>query len=161
MRFVRTSVAVLVVALAIGASTASAAPQRVAHAQASACFFAKTKFVLHAGLAFYAFHHYIYDPFKAGSFSGPHKTSTIAKAAAAALVVYHEMNEALGDAKCSGALSTLVSPITAALGLVQSAASTLKSGGVPDISTLGTTFDALGASASGAGSPIKDIVSSI
>ena len=28
------------------------------------------KFVLHAGLAFGAFHHWIYKPFKAGAFSG-------------------------------------------------------------------------------------------
>jgi hypothetical protein len=160
-------VVVCVLAIGLGAATvtsASAAPLRAQHAQQvqqAECFFAKTKFVLHAGLAYYAFHHYIYDPFKAGTFTGPSKVSAIVKAAAAALVVYHEMNEALGDAKCSGALSTLVSPITAVLGLIQSAATSLKGGSLPDIGSLGTALDSIGSSASGLGVPIKDIASSI
>jgi len=32
---------------------------------------AKTKFVLHAGLAFGAFHRYIYEPFRSGAFTSP------------------------------------------------------------------------------------------
>jgi hypothetical protein len=31
--------------------------------------FAKTKFVLHAGLAFGAFHRYLYKPYQAGTFN--------------------------------------------------------------------------------------------
>src|SRR5205807_538341 len=42
---------------------------------------AKTKFVFHAGLAFGAFHHFVYKPFRAGDFKHPlsHKL-TVAKA---------------------------------------------------------------------------------
>jgi hypothetical protein len=53
---------------------------------------AKTKFVFHAGLAFGAFHHVIYGPFKAENFTHPlsHKAA-VANAALAAKFVYHEL----------------------------------------------------------------------
>lgn len=76
--------------------------------------FAKTKFVIHAGLAFGAFHRYIYKPFRTGGFSPPasHKLA-LAKAGAAALFAYHESKIALQDAQASPTLSKLVSPLTA------------------------------------------------
>ncbi len=63
-----------------GQSSSSQPPKKVR--------FAKTKFVFHAGLAFGAFHRYIYKPFRAGSFSRPlsHKKALL-KAAVAALFV--------------------------------------------------------------------------
>src|SRR5581483_11234934 len=63
--------------------------------------FAKTKFVLHAGLAFGAIHRYIYKPYKQGKFAGGlfhHKLATI-KAALAAGFAYHEIRLALNDAR--------------------------------------------------------------
>lgn len=76
--------------------------------------FAKTKFVLHLGLAFGAFHHWIYKPAKTGELTHPflHKLATI-KAALAALFVYHELKLALKDAQADPTLSKLVAPITA------------------------------------------------
>ncbi len=76
--------------------------------------FAKTKFLLHAGLAFGAFHRYIYKPFRRGGFTPPstHKLA-IVKAGGAALFVYHEVKIALADAQSSPLLSKLVSPLTA------------------------------------------------
>lgn len=76
--------------------------------------FAKTKFALHAGLAFGAFHRYIYKPLKAGDFKHPtqHKAA-LAKAAVAAAFAYHELKIALTDAQSSPTLSKLVSPLTA------------------------------------------------
>jgi hypothetical protein len=121
----------------------------------------KTKFVLHAGLAFGAFHRYIYKPFKAGSFTGPDKVKTIAKAAVAALFVYHELNEALKQAQCSHTLQVLVSPITALLGTIKTATDTLKSGGLPDISSLGNSFDQLGQTAATNGISIIDLAHSL
>ena len=78
--------------------------------------FAKTKFVLHAGLAFGAFHRYIYKPYKAGDFTpvSSHKL-TIVKAGAAGLFAYHEIKIALVDAQSSPTLSKLVSPLTRSL----------------------------------------------
>jgi hypothetical protein len=75
--------------------------------------FAKTKFVFHVGLAFGAFHRWIYKPFKAGVFSRPasHKAAFV-KAALAALFTYHELKLAAADVKSSKILSTLFAPIT-------------------------------------------------
>src|SRR5436305_6737056 len=74
---------------------------------------AKTKFVFHAGLAFGAFHHFIYKPYRAGNFrhSLYHKLAVV-KAALAATFVYHELKLAANDAKSSRVLSKLFAPIT-------------------------------------------------
>jgi hypothetical protein len=56
--------------------------------------FDKTKFALHAGLAFGAFHHFIYGPFKAG---GLHGVAPLAKAGAAGLFTVHELKLAKAD----------------------------------------------------------------
>ncbi len=55
--------------------------------------FAKTKFVIHVGLAFGAFHRYIYDPYKAGAFraGAGGRTKALLKAGAAALYAAHEL----------------------------------------------------------------------
>ncbi len=66
---------------------------------------AKTKFVLHAGLAFGAFHHFIYKPFKAGGLHG----FGLIKAGLAGLFAYHEIKLALLDAQSSPLLSRLLS----------------------------------------------------
>jgi hypothetical protein len=92
--------------------------------------FAKTKFVLHAGLAFGAFHRWIYKPFRAGDFRHPfsHKL-TIAKAVLAAGFVKHEVRLALHDAQSSPTLSKLVSPITALDNRMHSLAADVRGGG--------------------------------
>ncbi len=92
-----------------GSSVSSASGSSTAHVT-----LAKTKFVLHAGLAFGAFHRYIYRPVRAGDLHHPfsHKLALI-KAGIAATFVYHELKLALHDAQSSPTLSKLVSPITA------------------------------------------------
>ena len=61
--------------------------------------FAKTKFVLHAGLAFGAFHRWIYKPFKAGELSHPFRHKLVfVKALAAGAFVLHEVKLAREDA---------------------------------------------------------------
>ena len=71
--------------------------------------FAKTKFLLHAGLAFGAFHRYIYKPFRAGVFSHPflHKLSLI-KAGLAVLFINHELRIAAIDVRAQPALAPTV-----------------------------------------------------
>ena len=96
---------ILVAAVALSTSSVAAASVSAPRAPAvvqssSSCFFAKTRFLLHAGLAFGAFHHFIYNPFKAGDFTGPKKVSTIAKAAVAGAFVYHEITTATGYVHC-------------------------------------------------------------
>jgi hypothetical protein len=93
--------------------------------------FAKTKFVIHAGLAFGAFHHFIYKPVKAGDFKHPfrHKLE-IVKAGLAALFVVHELKIALRDAQSSPLLRRLVSPITALQAKIAGLTGKVKSGSV-------------------------------
>jgi hypothetical protein len=117
--------------------------------------FAKTKFLLHAGLAFGAFHRYIYKPFRAGAFSHPlqHKLALV-KAAAAALFVVHELRKASEDAQSSALLRKLFSPLTALGATVAGLTAGLRAGHA-DAATLGSANGAIesiehGASAAGA-----------
>lgn len=111
---------VLVLVLVIGlagcgsSSSSSSASGSGSTSTVGHVHFAKTKFLLHAGLAFGAFHRYIYKPFRRGDFTPPlrHKLA-IVKAGAAALFIYHEVKIALIDAQSSLLLSKLVSPLTA------------------------------------------------
>ncbi|MDQ6749709.1 MAG: hypothetical protein M3Z33_02980, partial [Actinomycetota bacterium] len=121
--------------------------------------FAKTKFVIHAGLAFGAFHRYIYKPFKAGVFGRPasHKAA-LAKAALAAVFAYHETKVALKDAQSSRLLSKLVSPLTALQGKLRSMGPGFKRGQYNGAQINSANADTTTASAASAkaGQPIKD-----
>lgn len=124
---------------------------------------AKTKFVFHAGLAFGAFHHWIYLPAKAGDFKHPflHKL-TVIKAGLAGLFVYHELKLALQDARADPTLSKLVSPITALDNKMHSVADSIK-GGHPDVSAItqsNSSISSLGQLASKAGQPVRDLLPS-
>lgn len=78
--------------------------------------FAKTKFVLHAGLAVAAFDRYIFKPFRAGAFKkgAPGRTKAIVKAGASALFIYHELKIAAEDARCDATLRKLMTPLSSA-----------------------------------------------
>ena len=76
--------------------------------------FAKTKFLLHTGVAAGAFYRYIYNPWRAGAFKkgAPGRKKALAKAAASGLVVVHELKIAARDAQCDGpALKALARPM--------------------------------------------------
>ena len=122
------------------------------------------KFVLHAGLAFGAFHRYLYKPFKAGDFSGgilKHKL-TLVKAGLAGLFAYHELKLAVKDAQASPKLSKLVAPITALGDKLKSIGSSVKSG-KPDASALSSAngdITSLSGLASAAGVSVPDQIPS-
>jgi hypothetical protein len=95
------------------------------------------KFVLHAGLAFGAFHRWIYKPLKHGTFSGgvlKHKLALV-KAGLAGLFAYHELKLAIQDARASAKLQKLVAPITALGDKLKSIGDSAKSGNF-DTSTI-------------------------
>jgi hypothetical protein len=124
---------------------------------------AKTKFVFHAGLAFGAFHHWIYEPAKAGDFSHPflHKL-TVIKAGLAGLFVYHELKLALADARADPTLSKLVAPLTALDNKLHNLAASIR-GGHPDASAITQTNGSIGSissQASQAGQSIRDLLPS-
>jgi hypothetical protein len=104
----------------------------------STTHFAKTKFVFHAGLAFGAFHHFIYNPYKAGNFKHPlsHKAAVV-KAGLAAAFVYHELKLAANDVKSSKVLSTLFAPITLVANKIKGLGNPIKSGQDPGAAITG------------------------
>jgi hypothetical protein len=112
-------------------SSSSALSPSVSTASTStgATHLAKTKFLIHAGLGFGAFHRWIYRPVKAGYLKHPfsHKLALI-KAGLASLFVYHELKLAAQDVRSSKLLSALFSPLTAAADKVKSLKSSLTGG---------------------------------
>jgi hypothetical protein len=121
--------------------------------------FAKTKFVLHAGLAFGAFHRWIYKPAKAGTLRHPFEHPlTAAKAALAAAFVYHELKLALADAQADPTLSKLVAPITGLQNKIKGVGSSVKSGGTStsDAAGLENTISSIKNQAAGAGQAITE-----
>lgn len=122
--------------------------------------FAKTKFVLHAGLAFGAFHRYIYKPFRAGAFSRPlsHKKALL-KGAAAALFVVHEVKVARTDVQSSPLLSKLFSPLAALESKVTGLRTAFR-GGRSDpaqINSANTDITNIGRQSATSGAPVRDL----
>ena len=154
--------AVLFSATACGSSSGSSSASGGAASSATApgTHLAKTKFVLHAGLAFGALHRYIYKPFKQGAFAGGvlhHKGATL-KAALAGAFAYHEVKLALADARSSAILSKVLSPLLALQTGLRSLTSGLRHGKVDPAgieSANSSAAQASSASAS-AGQPIRD-----
>jgi hypothetical protein len=159
------TVAALVIALALlagacgsksSSNTGAASPPATATTKTH---LAKTKFVLHAGLAFGAFHRWIYKPLKAGELTHPlrHKLTT-AKAALAAGFTYHELKLALADAQADPTLSRLVAPVTALQNKIKGLASGLHSGHVDSgqIDAANGSIGSIHSDAASAGHPITE-----
>ena len=155
-----------VFAIAAGASATASAPHSrplaiervVAHPATAA---AVTKFLLHAGLAYYVFDHYIYQPFKAGKLHGFTHALTIAKAALAAIFVYHEVKLMVSDVKGSKLLSFLATPITAVVTKLESLKSAISGGNLNAISSVQSGLGAVKQQSNAKGVVIKEIVHSI
>jgi hypothetical protein len=125
----------------------------------STIHFAKTKFLLHAGLAFGVFHHFIYKPYKSGVLKHPllHKLAFV-KAALAGLFVVHEIKLAIADARASKLLSKLIAPLAAVGGAVTLARAALTHGQVNagSINYANTSAAQASSLASAAGQPIAE-----
>lgn len=153
-------------ALALSTAAVAGASQPAPHsrppvAQAAGLFSSTIKtaeFLVHAGLAFGAFHHFIYEPFEAGDFKHPseHK-ATVVTAALAAVFVYHEVKEAASDAQGSKALKTLFAPVTVLAAKFGSLGSALKSGNASSISGIESSVGSIESSASKDGHSIKEV----
>jgi hypothetical protein len=123
--------------------------------------FAKTKFVLHAGLAFGAFHRYVYKPFREGKFrSGASgRRRAYVKAGLAGAFAYHELKVARKDALASDTLRRhlipLIDALTSKFNLITTA---LKGGSLGSGAVLGAeaALSALKDRAAGDGAEIKD-----
>jgi hypothetical protein len=140
-------------------STSASAAPGAACQQVGSVNFDKTKFVLHAGLAFGAFHHFIYAPYKAGYLHG---VGALAKAGLAGLFTVHELKLAKADAESSPTLCHLAAPFDKASAAISSSTGQIKSGkgSGQDIEGLNNDVNAVQSGAKADGVPAPDQVPS-
>jgi hypothetical protein len=141
-------------------STAAGASSSTTSSTPNAGHLPTVKFALHAGLAFGAFHRYIYKPLKGGTFSGgvlKHKLALV-KAGLAGLFAYHELKLAIQDAQASPKLSKLAAPVTALADKLKTIATGAKSGNIDPASITSANGDVTNLSgiASQAGISVPD-----
>lgn len=158
---VTASILVLVAAGCGSSKSSSSSGTASTQSTTSHVKLAKTKFGLHAGLAFGAFHHFIYRPFRSGALRHPlqHKLA-FANAALAVVFVRHELVLALHDAQADRTLSRVVAPITALQAKLTATRSAIKSGNVNG-AQLNQTNGSIGSikqQAASAGHPITEQV---
>jgi hypothetical protein len=146
-------------AAAASASASASAVPGAACQQVGSVSFDKTKFVLHAGLAFGAFHHFVYKPYKAGTLHG---FGPLAKAGLAGLFTVHELRLAKADAESSPTLCHLAAPFDQAGAAISAAVSKIKSGRATeaDMDTLNNDVAAVQNGAQADGVPAPDQVPS-
>jgi hypothetical protein len=169
-RFTGALVAVCCVAVLVlagcgssGSSSSSSAGTAAGTTSSSSPSLPTAKFVLHAGLAFGAFHHWIYGPIKAGALKHPfsHKLALI-KAGLAALFVSHELRLAVEDAKASKLLKPVVAPLTAAASKLEGLKSSITGGSVnpSELDGVNSQLSQAGQAAQSAGQSIRESVPS-
>ncbi|WP_433331518.1 hypothetical protein [Spirillospora sp. CA-294931] len=123
--------------------------------------FAKTRFVADAGLAFGAFHRWIYKPYKEGTFQkgAEGRTKAMVKAAAAGAFTVNRLNAARkmvnADPKLCGALKK---PLDGLMTKLKTLPDKLKSGNInpAEIGSVGGAIDAFKSDASKSGNDIKE-----
>lgn len=122
--------------------------------------FAKTKFVLHTGLAFGAFHRYLYKPFKAGTFTSGgtgHKILVIAKAGTAALFIKREIRLSIEDVKANPLLcKAIAAPLSSLSDTVSGAIGKLKHGDTSGLTTADSAITAIETRARTGGAAITE-----
>jgi len=145
---------------AAAASVGRAQPARVVRVEAvahPANAAAVAKFLLHAGAAYYVFDHFIWQPYRAGHLHGFTHFATIAKAAIAALFVYHEMKVMAGDVKASKSLKFLLAPIAIAVGKLSALKSAIHGGDLSSIVSMQGELGSIKQQAGSKGVLIKEI----
>lgn len=121
------------------------------------------KFLLHMGLAFGAFHHFIYSPVRSGAITHPlSHPMTVVQAGLAALFISHELNLAAQDAQSSRAMRPVTAPLTAAVGRLRALKSSITSGSfsLSDLQGVATDMNRVAALARSAGHTITQTVPS-
>lgn len=172
MRLLSMMLVVLALALAGCGSSSNSSSSSTAGSSATATsagasptHLATAKFIAHAGLAFGAFHRYIYKPLLAGEFKGglfKHKL-VVLKATAAAVFVAHEVKLAAADAQASTVLHPLVAPLTTLATGFGAALAKLKAGkfNLAEIQSANLAIGSIEGSAKSAGLSITEQVPSL
>ena len=122
--------------------------------------FAKTRFVAHAGLAFGAFHRYLYKPYRAGTFtSGGTRSKVVAfaKAGAAALFIKRQVRLASEDVKANPTLCKAVAaPLASLSDSITGAVDKLKTGDASGLTAANSQIAAIESGAKSDGAPITE-----
>ncbi len=121
--------------------------------------FAKSKFVLHTGLAFGTFHRYIYKPFKAGQFSSgaSGRVATFAKGGATALFAKREIRLASQDVKANPTLCrVLAAPLSKLAATFDGLGTKLKHGDTSGVSDANSQIAGISAASAKGGAPITE-----
>jgi hypothetical protein len=140
-------------------SAADAAPIDEGCPSSNTIAFAKTKFLAHTGLAFGAFHRYLYKPFQAGTFKkgASGRITAFIKGGLAALFVKREIRLASADVKAN---PTLCKAIAAPLGkigdTVQAAFDKLKTGDASGITSANSLISSVEGTSAKDGDPITE-----
>lgn len=129
----------------------------------SSAFLDKTRFVLHLGVAYFAFHHWVVKPYQEGAFASgaPHRISTIVKSGVALLFAYHEIKVAERIARTSS--DPLLQKLDGGLTNLETSFATtgqkFKSGNFDpsDIASLSSVAGFVKGQASSEGVTIKDV----
>ncbi|GGR28824.1 hypothetical protein [Deinococcus ruber] len=142
--------------------TLTATPLSTSHA-----ILDKTRFVVHLGIAYYAFHHWDLQPYKAGKFSAgaPGRTSAMVKGGLALAFAAHEVAVAkkIADKSHDPLLMKLDASLGGLSGKMNSIGSGLKSGNLnpADLQSLENDTNSLSGNAAAGGQQIKDIATPI
>lgn len=121
--------------------------------------FAKSKFVLHVGLAAGTFHRYLYKPFKAGTFhkGASGRVSALLKGGATALFDEHEIRLAIADVKASPALcKVLIAPLSAAADKFGAMKSKLTGGDTSSLDNANSDLASMRSTSAKDGAPITE-----
>ena len=123
----------------------------------------KTRFVAHLGIAYFAFHHWVWKPYKAGSFAtgAPHRTKDIIKGGVALLFAVHEVKVAddIAHKSSSPLLHKLVAPLDNLSAGFSNLGTNLKGGhfNPQDVEQMNTNVNGFNAQSTAAGAAIKDV----
>jgi hypothetical protein len=121
--------------------------------------FAKTKFLLHAGLAFGAFHRYLYKPYQAGTFkSGAHgRIRAFLKSGLAALYIKREVRLASADVAANPTLCKAIgAPLRSIGDGIQAAVSKLKGGDASALTAIQSTVTSVEGKAAHNGTTVTE-----
>jgi len=121
--------------------------------------FAKSKFVLHVGLAAGTFHRYLYKPFKAGTFhkGASGRISGLVKGGATALFDEHEIRQAITDVKANPTLcKVLIAPLSEVADKFTAMKSKLTSGDTTSLDTVNSSLSSISSTSAKDGAPITE-----
>ena len=146
-------------ASATASSTGDAAPIDAACPTSNTIAFAKTNFVLHGGLAFGAFHRYLYKPYQAGAFAAGQngRIVALAKGGASALFIKREIRLLSEDVKANPALcNAIAAPLANVGNSISSAVDQLKSGNSSGLTAAETAITDIKGKAASSGNAITE-----